>query len=288
MLTQSQRQDIKSVPITSYLAGKQIYPVLETGGQYCYFSPFRQERTPSFFVNPGKNVFMDFADGNGGDNIKLVTQLDRVDFLAAAKILQSVDQSFEIELRAGLPASPQYQSFVKRITPVTHYALTNYISDTRGIPLSIAKNELSEIHYYTSKGEFFSLGFKNESDGWELRNPSFKGCIGQKDISIRGNRSGRFAMIFEGFMDYLSFLACHTKLLENGGRDTCFYILNSLSLIARLPDLERFEVIFLYLDNDHEGKKAAIRIAEKYQHAFNHSALLFPGHKDFNHYLTSK
>lgn len=288
MLTQSQRQDVKSVPITSYLAGKKIFPVLETGGEYCYFSPFRRERTPSFFVNPGKNVFMDFADGNGGDNIKLVTQLDKVDFLAAAKILQSVDQTFEIELRAGLPASPQYQSFVKRITPVTHHALANYITGTRGIPLSIARHELSEIHYYTSKGEFFSLGFKNESDGWELRNPSFKGCIGQKDISIRGNRSGRFAMIFEGFTDYLSFLVCHTKLLDNGGKDTCFYILNSLSLIGRLPDLERFEVIFLYLDNDHEGKKAAVRIAEKYQHAFNHSALLFPGHKDFNHYLTSK
>lgn len=288
MITTEQRQSIKATPITSYLAGKGIFPVLESGGEYCYFSPFREERTPSFFVNPGKNFFIDFADGYGGDVIKLVMTLEAVDFIAAIKILQQVDQSFEIELQQNLPASPQYQSFIKRITPLKHPALINYITKVRRIPLSVAKAELSEIHYGTSRGEFFSLGFKNLSDGWELRNPSFKGSIGQKDISVRGNASGRFAVVFEGFIDYLSFVAVHKKQFENRLSDTCFYILNSLSLVRRLPDLERFEMISLYLDNDREGEKAALLLLEKYCNSFNHSKILFPDKKDFNEYLISK
>lgn len=288
MITTEQRQSIKATPITSYLAGKGIMPVLESGGEYCYFSPFREERTPSFFVNPGKNVFIDFADDYGGDVIKLVMTLDAVDFIAAIKILQQVDQSFEIELQQNLPASPQYQSFIKRITPLKHQALINYITKVRRIPISVARAELSEVHYRTSRGEFFSLGFKNLSEGWELRNPSFKGSIGQKDISVRGNPSGRFAIVFEGFIDYLSFVAVHKKQFENRPADTCFYILNSLSLVRRLPDLERFEMVSLYLDNDLQGEKAALLLLEKYCNSFNHSKILFPEKKDFNEYLISK
>lgn len=288
MITTEQRQSIKATPITSYLAGKGILPVLESNGEYCYFSPFREEKTPSFFVNPGKNLFIDFADGYGGDVIKLVMTLEAVDFIAAIKILQQVDRSFEIELRQNLPASPQYQSFIKRITPLQHPALVNYITKERGIPLSVAKSELSEVHYRTSRGEFFSLGFKNLSDGWELRNPSFKGSIGQKDISVRGNPSGRYAVILEGFIDYLSLLVRHQKTLAIRGDQYCFYILNSLSLIRRLPDLERFEMVSLYLDNDREGEKAALLLTEKYCNSFNHSKFLFPDKKDFNEYLISK
>jgi len=288
MLSLEERQLIKTVPITSYLAGKQIFPVLQTGGEYCYFSPFRNERTPSFFVNPAKNVYIDFCDGYGGDSIKLVQALDNVGFAQAVAILQSVDQSFEIELQANLPASPQYQSFVKRITPIHHHALISYITSVRKVSLAVARKELSEIHYRTSKGEFFSLGFKNESDGWELRNPSFKGCIGQKDISIRGNRSGRFAYVFEGFIDYLSFVTCHAKRIASQSNDTCFYILNSLSLVNRLPDLERFEIVSLFLDNDEPGIKAADHLASKYSNTFNYSAILFPQHKDYNAYHANK
>lgn len=288
MITIEQRQSIKATPITSYLAGKGIMPVLESGGEYCYFSPFREEKTPSFFVNPGKNVFIDFADGYGGDVIKLVMTLEAVDFIAAIKILQQVDQSFEIELQQNLPASPQYQSFIKRITPLKHPALINYITKVRRIPISVARAELSEVHYRTSRGEFFSLGFKNLSDGWELRNPSFKGSIGQKDISVRGNPSGRYAVVFEGFIDYLSLLSRHQRTLVAAHEEHCFYILNSLSLLRRLPDLERFEMVQLCLDNDEAGEKAALLLTEKYPKAYNHSKFLFPDKKDFNDYLISK
>lgn len=287
MITTEQRQLIKATPITSYLAGKGVMPVLESGGEYCYFSPFREEKTPSFFVNPGKNVFIDFADGYGGDVIKLVMTLDAVDFIAAIKILQQVDQSFEIELQQNLPASPQYQSFIKRITPLKHPALINYITKVRRIPLSVAKSELSEIHYRTSRGEFFSLGFKNLSDGWELRNPSFKGSIGQKDISVRGNPSATWACVFEGFIDYLSWLSLNVQSSCKNQNLYCFYILNSLSLTSRLPDLERFEMISLFLDNDNPGREAALKLAEKYEHAHNSSMQFFPNQKDLNDYLRS-
>ncbi|MEO6285815.1 MAG: toprim domain-containing protein [Dyadobacter sp.] len=284
MITTEQRQSLKMIPITAYLASKGILPVVQSGGEYCYFSPFRKEKTPSFFVNIASNIYHDFAEPEKGtDNIKLVMKLDNCDFLTAVHILMRVDFSKEIELMQDLPASPQYQSFIKRIANLKHPALINYITKVRHIPFHIANSSLSEIHYTTSKGDFFSLGFKNISDGWELRNQSFKGSIGKKDISIRGNRDGVGAYVFEGFIDYLSFIAKNPKKLIS----TTFYILNSISLINSLPDLERYDIISLALDNDEKGKEAALKLCNKYPNAWNYSAFQFPKHKDFNDFLIS-
>lgn len=280
-----QKANAKAVPIPAYLASKGILPVVQNGGEYCYFSPFREERTPSFFVNISANVYHDFAEPEKGtDNIKLVMKLDGCDYLQAIRILSEIDENQHIEFRQDLPASPQYQSFVKKIIGLKHPALINYITKTRHIPLKIASQYLNEIHYSTSKGDFFSLGFKNISGGYELRNQSFKGCIGKKDISICGNRSGIVAYVFEGFIDFLSLLASGRAVSDQA----CFFVLNSISLINQLPDLERFDLISVILDNDEAGQKATMTLTNKYVNAWNYSKMVFPGSKDFNDYLISK
>lgn len=50
-------------------------------------SPFKAERTPSFAINPRKNLWFCHATDQGGDAIRLVELLEGVDFLAAAKRL---------------------------------------------------------------------------------------------------------------------------------------------------------------------------------------------------------
>ena len=49
--------------------------------------------------------------------------------------------------------------------------------------------------------------------GYEIRNRYFKGCIAPKDIThIRHEgRRNDTCFVFEGFMDYLSFLTIRTK-----------------------------------------------------------------------------
>ena len=54
----------------------------------------------------------------------------------------------------------------------------------------------------------FAIAFPNISGGYEIRNRYFKGCIAPKEIShIRQSGEQRnTCFVFEGFMDYLSFL----------------------------------------------------------------------------------
>lgn len=50
-------------------------------------SPFKSERTPSFFVDPEKNLFHCFATGKGGDIFTFIQEVEHVDFPGALKIL---------------------------------------------------------------------------------------------------------------------------------------------------------------------------------------------------------
>lgn len=58
---------------------------------------------------------------------------------------------------------------------------------------------------------YFSVGFKNRKGGIEIRNPYFKGAVSPKDITHvshnAGDRRQSPVLVFEGFMDYLSYLA---------------------------------------------------------------------------------
>lgn len=44
------------------------------GSQYFGLSPFSEERTPSFTVNPSKQIFKDFSSGKGGNVIEFLMQ----------------------------------------------------------------------------------------------------------------------------------------------------------------------------------------------------------------------
>ena len=49
--------------------------------------PFHQEKTPSFNVHPGKQIFKCFGCGKGGDVITFVREIERADFRQALEIL---------------------------------------------------------------------------------------------------------------------------------------------------------------------------------------------------------
>jgi DNA primase len=57
------------------------------GRELVGLSPFKAERTPSFYVDPRKQVFKCFASGEGGDVIRLVELIHRCDFRRAVEIL---------------------------------------------------------------------------------------------------------------------------------------------------------------------------------------------------------
>lgn len=66
-----------------------------------------------------------------------------------------------------------------------------------------------ELHFSHGGKSYFAIGFKNKSGGYEVRNLFFKGCMSPKDIThIRQQGEPRYTCyVFEGMMDYLSFLS---------------------------------------------------------------------------------
>jgi DNA primase len=59
------------------------------GSNWVACCPFHQEKTPSFSVNPGKDIFYCFGCGKGGSVFNFVMEMDHIPFPEAIKIVAS-------------------------------------------------------------------------------------------------------------------------------------------------------------------------------------------------------
>ncbi len=106
------------------------------------------------------------------------------------------------------------------------------------------------------------------SGGYKIRNRYFKGCIAPKEIShIRQSGEPRKACyVFEGFMDYLSFLTLRLESCpqfpEFDRQD--YMVLNSVANVSKaLYPLGSYERIHCFLDNDRAGMEAQQQANQK-------------------------
>jgi DNA primase len=63
------------------------FPLKRSGPVYKALCPFHQERTPSFSVNPQRQIFKCFGCGAGGSVIRFVMNYENLDFVSAARKL---------------------------------------------------------------------------------------------------------------------------------------------------------------------------------------------------------
>jgi len=150
--------------------------------------------------------------------------------------------------------------------------------------LQLAEKYCQEVRYELHEKNYVALGFKNDTGGYELRNPYFKASSSPKDITTFKNGSAE-ATVFEGFFDFLSYLA---RLKNQEQRPTDFLILNSVSFFQKArPILEQYQAINLYLDRDNTGKNVtheALKISPKYQDKSGSYQL----HKGLNDWLVNQ
>jgi hypothetical protein len=147
----------------------------------------------------------------------------------------------------------------------------------------------AEVHYSHNSKPYFAIGFKNISNGIEIRNPYFKGCMGTKDISfIRQKEGNNRCKLFEGFMDFLSYLTlCREGKLEFDP-DADFIVLNSVGLLRRaLLWLNIYQEIDCYLDNDDAGRHTVQMLMEVHNGTRDKSHL-YTDYKDLNDYLNGR
>ena len=138
-------QQIKAVPIAAFLASIGHQPLKQTGGELLYFSPLREEKTASFFVNIKKNIFQDFGS-DGGDSIKLVMLLNHCGFQDACKTLAAIDTTANPSFSFRPKEETLNEIVITAVKPLQHKALLDYVL-SRAISLQLARKYLKEIHY---------------------------------------------------------------------------------------------------------------------------------------------
>lgn len=65
----------------------RYFQIQKAGATFKALCPFHKEKTPSFTVNPQRQIFHCFGCGAGGDVFKFVMQIENVDFMTAVRML---------------------------------------------------------------------------------------------------------------------------------------------------------------------------------------------------------
>ena len=285
--------EAKRIRIEEYLHSLGYSPVRRQGNSLWYKSPFRDECEPSFKVNTERNLWYDFGASKGGNIIALAQELYASDSLPylLEKIAEQAPNVRPVSFSfGGQPFSkPSFRQL--EAVPLSSPALFSYLRQ-RGINTELAKRECCEVRYQTDGKPYFAVGFPNRSGGYEIRNKFFKGCIAPKDIThIRQTEPGETCCLFEGFMDYLSFLTLrqerHPDRPALGGQD--HIVLNSVSNLSKaLRPLGDYERIHCFLDNDRAGLEALREIQREYGSRVRDASYVYSGYKDLNDYLNGK
>lgn len=256
-------------------------------GYDMYQSPFRDEQTPSFKVNTTTNRWQDFAEGTFGTVIDLVMRLEKCSFSEAMKVIEK--KNFTV-----VPVSPAMQArnielqkqsklHILKIAPLQNKILINYAGN-RGIDAEYCQKYCQEIYYKIGEEgkTCFALGFKNNSGGYEIRNPMFKGC-NSKDITYIDNGSQKCA-VFEGFFDMLSYLQLMKDKPELQNID--IVVLNTTAMVSKAKEfIQKHAMVHSFLDNDASGRSTFQAIKRMGVTAVNESEYLYPQHNDLNAYL---
>ena len=211
---------IKRYSIVEYLERKGIRPVRKTPTYAMYHSPLREETHPSFKVDTEKNLWIDYAEGRGGSIIDLCMRLEgctlseaicRLGQKAPGNTTQSSSSSKrEISISPNqienVMASSTRRLICLSDTLPRH--LQEYLKMERCIDLEKATPFLKCISYEVRGRRYEAIGFANSSGGYELRDYHlFKGTVAPKDITPIFEDMEQPVCLFEGFMDFLSFLS---------------------------------------------------------------------------------
>ena len=267
--TDQEKQTLQSISIVEIMAhlGKNLY-----NQKGMYYSPFRDEATPSFHIDVATNRWYDFGTSEGGGLFDFVCRI--------AGITRGEVYAWLASFRSMIPES-EYREVVQKAKKVkpsriiidsashnfTRRKLIEY-AEARAVNRMILERYCEEVIYHIDSfpdKQFYAIGFRNNDGGYVLRSSLTKKCTSSAmttlspDGVITGRVTGDKVLVFEGFMDFLSWIS-------NVQQDTPEYdccILNSVSNIEKaLPWITAHKNIAAFMDNDQAGRKTLDKIIE--------------------------
>ena len=284
---------IKRYSIVEYLERKGIKPMRRTPTYAIYRSPLREETHPSFKVDTDKNLWIDYAEGRGGSIIDLCMRMESCTLSEAIRRLgqNASDNGTYSFLNDFVPNNSQPVMAVngaRRLIEISDTLpphLQDYLTKERCINLEKAMPFLKCISYEVRSRLYQAIGFANLSGGYEFRDDkTFKGTIAPKDITPIFTDRTEPVCIFEGFMDFLSFLSMKEEITNH-----CL-VMNSVSNVARtiryLND-RHLTHIRAFLDNDEAGRRTVQDFIKAGFHVEDMN-IHYKDFKDLNEYHVSR
>ena len=280
---------IKRYPIVAYLERKGIKPVRRTPAYALYRSPLREETHPSFKVDTEKNLWIDYAEGRGGSIIDICMRLEDCTLSEAIHRLGQTtpDDTAYSSHNDFAPNKSQPANGARKLMEVSDTLpphLQEYLTKVRCIDLEKARPFLKCISYEVRGWRYQAIGFANPSGGYELRDDkTVKGTIAPKDITPIFESKAQPICLFEGFMEFLSFLSMKEEV-----NNYCL-VMNSVSNVARTVhylNAHNLTHIQAFLDNDDAGRRA---IQELIKAGFNVEDMsrYYKNFKDLNEFHVS-
>lgn len=262
-----------------------------------YYSPFRNELSPSFHVNHKANVWYDHGTGVGGGVLDLVRLLlhcspkEGIDFLASIKGI--IPESVPVDYTARQVVKEPMINIIKTYSPVVNETLKCYALQ-RGICQDILNRYCQEVVYEIkgrSNHRIHAIGFLNCEGGYVLRSTRQKRCTGNAPTWIDSNenfctaKSADTLYVFEGFMDFLSWKVMDEFTFDR--YDCC--VLNSVNNLGKILSMAaEYQTVKTFLDNDDAGLKAFSQLAQALETtdvSISEMSGLYEGYKDLNEML---
>lgn len=134
-------------------------PLRRAGGNFLGLCPFHAEKTPSFNVNPAREIFHCFGCGAGGNAFSFVMKIEGISFPEAVKLLAR-KAGIEIEERQLTPAEKKSQDEYARFLRINELTASYYRSIlSQGQEGASARQYLADRAVDSHIAEAYRLGF---------------------------------------------------------------------------------------------------------------------------------
>jgi len=117
----------------------------KVGSNYRALSPFTNEKTPSFYVSPSKEIYKCFSTGKGGDALSFVMEVEGINYIEALKYMAN---KYGIEVEEEEQTDEQIQAQNER--------------DSLFIVLNFAKDYFAKLLWEQDEGKAIGLSYFKE------------------------------------------------------------------------------------------------------------------------------
>ena len=164
------------------------------GGSLKGLCPFHDEKTPSFNVTPGKELYYCFSCTAGGDVIKFVQEIEHLSFAEAIERL-AARAGVELRYEQGGYVPGQETSQRRRLIDAHRAAVDFYSERIRGDSASAARAFLAERGFELSDAERFGVGYSPAAWDELTRHLRGRGFTDEELLKAGLARQGRRGLI---------------------------------------------------------------------------------------------